>query len=116
MSVENSIRITDNGDYIMTTLTLTDLPMSADLDRAAAVEIAGGFLEGLIPFSESGGYMPPIMNFFVQYEQNIFQQNPTNISIFNSETGGDVINNIETSSLTAASPMSFTKIMGVLPE
>ncbi len=95
----------------MTTITLYDLPLSAELDRAAAMEIAGGFLEGLIPFGE-GGYMPPIYNLFVQYEQTIFQQNPTNISIFNSGTGGDIINNIQTSSLSAASPMSYTRIEG----
>jgi hypothetical protein len=98
----------------MTTITLNELPLSAELDRAAAMEISGGFLEGLVPFSE-GGYMPPIYNLFVQYEQNIFQQNPTNISIFNGDTGGDIINNIETSSLSAASPMSFTKIEGAFP-
>jgi hypothetical protein len=93
----------------MTTITIYDLPQSVELDCAAAVQIAGGFLEGLIPFSV-GGYMPPIYNFFVQYEQNIFQQNPTNISIFNGDTGGNITNYIETSSLSAASPMSFTKI------
>lgn len=94
----------------MTTITINDLALSAELDRAAVADIAGGFLEGLIPFGEGSSSMPPIMNFFIQFEQNIFQQNPTNISIFNGDTGGDVINSINTSSLTAASPMSFTKL------
>ncbi|MEL7538134.1 MAG: hypothetical protein AAFZ58_00790 [Pseudomonadota bacterium] len=100
----------------MTTITLHDLPCNEELDREAADAVIGGFLGGLIPHQDPvSSYLPTINNFFVQYEQNIFQQNPTNISIFNGDTGGDIINNISTNSLTAASPMSFTRISGGLP-
>ncbi len=100
----------------MTTITLNDLPQSKELDLAALETVTGGFLDALVPYmTPTSDYLPTINNFFVQYEQNIFQQNPTNISIFNGDTGGDIINNISTNSLTAASPMTFTRISGMLP-
>lgn len=100
----------------MTTITLYDLPKSEELDLTALEAVTGGYLDGLVPFQlprSAASYLPSISNIYVQYEQNIFQQNPTNISIFNGETGGDIINNISTNSLTAASPMSFTRISGI---
>ncbi len=100
----------------MTTITLNDLPQSKELDLAALEAVTGGFLDALVAYMKpTSSYLPTINNFYVQYEQNIFQQNPTNISIFNGETGGDIINNISTNSLTAASPMNFTRISGMLP-
>lgn len=101
----------------MTTIILNDLPESTELDMAALETVTGGFLESLVayaPPSASSSYLPSINNYFIQWEQNIFQQNPTNITVMNGETGGDIINNISTNSLTAASPMSFTRVSGVL--
>lgn len=100
----------------MTTITLYDLPENTELDRAALEAVTGGFLDGLVNYARPSSYLPTINNFYVQYEQTLYQQNPTNVSIYNGDTGGDIINNINTSSLSAASPMSFTRIMGVLPE
>ena len=100
----------------MTTITLNDLPQSTELDCAALEAVTGGFLAGLVEYQRPSSYLPTINNFFVQYEQTIFQQNPTNVSIYNGDTGGDIINNINTSSLSAASPMNFTSIRGLLPE
>lgn len=100
----------------MTTITLHDLPESRELDTEALEAVTGGYLDALIPYQRPrASYLPSINNYFFQYEQNIFQQNPTNISIVNGETGGDIINNISTNSLTAASPMSFTRVSGILP-
>lgn len=99
----------------MTTITLNDLPLSLELDRAAAVEIAGGFLEGLWAYVEEG-YMTGYNNFFVQYEQNIVQQNPVNITNIISDTGGNVGIDNGFSFVSAANPFSNTKIAGLLPE
>ena len=99
----------------MTTITLNDLPESTELDVAALEAVTGGFLESLVGYMPpSNSYLPSVNNYFIQWEQNIFQQNPTNITVMNGETGGDIINNISTNSLTAASPMSFTRLSGVL--
>lgn len=104
----------------MTTITLNDLPVSTELDRAAVKAVTGGFLGGLVPFSKPvSSFLPSINNYFIDiaYEQNIFQQNPTNVSIYNTgDTLGNVINNVNTSALSAASPMSFTNIAGLLPQ
>jgi hypothetical protein len=99
----------------MSTITLNDLPESTELDVAALKAVTGGFLESMVAYApREGSYLPSINNYLIQYEQNIFQQNPTNITIMSGPTGGNVVNNISTNSLTAASPMSFTRISGVL--
>ena len=103
----------------MTTITLYDLPESRELDLEALEAVTGGYLDALIPFQlpRPSSYLPSINNFFIQYEQNVFQQNPTNINnIFNGDTGGDILVSNSTNSLTAASPMSFTRISGGFPD
>lgn len=102
----------------MKTITLNDLPVSTELDRAAVEAVTGGFLGGLVPFSRPvSSFFPTINNYFIEYEQTIFQQNPTNVSIYNTgDTLGNVVNNVNTSALSAASPMSFTNIAGLLPQ
>lgn len=99
----------------MTTITLYDLPKSEELDLTALEAITGGYLDKLVPFRmpQVSSYLPSITNIYIHHEENYFQQNPTNISIFNGDTGGDILNNISTNSLTAASPMSFTRISGI---
>lgn len=103
----------------MTTITLNDLPVTRQLDRDAAKAVAGGFLAGLTAYQRPvSSFLPTINNYFVDYtfEHNVYQQNPTNINVVNGPTGGNVVNNIQTSALSAASPMSFTKIAGLVPQ
>lgn len=81
----------------MTQLTLIDLPAESTLDAAALEETRGGF-----------AWMSSITALI---EQMTMTQNETVVSIFNQGTTGNAFNQVNTSSLSAASPMSFTEIV-----
>ena len=96
----------------MSTLVINDLVASKDLDRAAVMQIRGGFTTGWIVARQDipRTSMPGIYN-FVTNNYNLYQ-NPTIFNVFtsggngNSEGSGNIINNfdINTLSVNAASP------------
>jgi len=95
-------------------LTINDLPRNDVLDRAAADELRGGFLDGLVPFSVPGLDVPSIVNnLFIDFQQTVFQLNPVNLTVVNGPAGGNIVNDITVSPIAAASPM--TLIQGALP-
>lgn len=80
----------------MTQLTLTDLSSNTELDLAASQEVQGGFF--------------PMANIVAMFEMLEFTQNATSIAVINDGVGGSVLNNFNTSSLSAASPMQVLKM------
>lgn len=80
----------------MTQLTLIDLPEEAAADAAMLDEIRGGY-----------GWMSSITALI---EQMTMTQNETVVSIFNQDTAGNALNQVTTSSLSAASGMNYTEI------
>jgi hypothetical protein len=98
----------------MSTLVITDLAASKDLDRAAARQIRGGFTTGWIvarpELQGISGKAPGIYN-IITNNYNLYQ-NPNIFNIFtsggsgNSGTSGNIVNNfdINTLSVNAASP------------
>ena len=96
----------------MSKLVIKDLVASKDLDRAAVMQIRGGFTTGWIVARQD---IPPtrtpgIYN-FVTNNYNLYQ-NPTIFNVFtsggngNSDGSGNIVNNfdINTLSVNAASP------------
>jgi hypothetical protein len=99
----------------MSKLVINDLVVSKDLDRAAVMQIRGGYTGGwqvarLEPHGLSSARTPGIYN-IITNNYNLYQ-NPTIFNVFsssgngNSESSGNIINNfdINTLSVNAASP------------
>lgn len=97
----------------MTQLSVTDLAHDQELDREARHQLRGGFfgfLAGLQAFSAPvPGPVPMSItnNVFVDYTQNIFQQNPLNVSITAGDGGVVSIGDFSPMLLSAGSPMTL---------
>ncbi len=96
------------------TLRIHTLTHDAQLDREARREVRGGFfgfLSGLYAPSPGGsGYgMNITNNIFVEYTQNIFQQNPLYVNISAGDGGIVSMGDFSPMLLSAGSPMTFVQ-------
>lgn len=98
----------------MSQLVISDLPQNDELDRAARSATCGGISFGWIqPFLRSVPSSPSGMNFFSItnnfIDVDVFEQNPTNIFVDNSNSASaSISNNITTTPIVAASPTLFS--------
>ena len=97
----------------MSNLTINDLPLNEELDRAATTAILGGIYRSgfgfLLPYTKaqpaSGSFPTGVTNNFIDIDYNVVQQNPTNFYVNNGAgNSGTIINSFSTLALTAASP------------
>ena len=99
----------------MTQLCLQDLACDLELDRKAQRQLSGGFfgfLAGLQAFRPAvPGPLPMNMsitnNVFVEYTQNVFQQNPLNVNITAGDGGVVSMGDFSPMLLSAGSPMTL---------
>ena len=98
----------------MTHLQVEDLEQNRDLDEQAYRDVCGGFagfLSGLFAPAPGSGGMPSITNnVFIDYDytQNVFQQNPVNLSIGAGDNSIVAIEGgISIMPVSAGSPMTF---------
>jgi hypothetical protein len=101
----------------MSTLVINDLVVSKDLDRAAVIQVRGGYVGGwqvarLDPQS-LGAVRPPVIDYitnnYIDYNVSLYQ-NPTIFNVFNSVGNGNSGNSgnlsFNTLSVNAASPVN----------
>jgi hypothetical protein len=99
----------------MNQLSVRDLAHDLELDREAQHQLRGGFygfLAGLQAIRPSGpGALPMNLsvtnNVFVDYTQNVFQQNPLNVNITAGEGGVVSMGDFSPMLLSAGSPMTL---------
>jgi len=94
----------------MSKLTIHDLALSRDLDKAAVMTITGGFSTSWIvaqPAQPLSSRLPSaynITNTYIDYDFNVFQ-NPTIFNVYNGDGNtGTIVNSFSTLAVNAASP------------
>lgn len=95
------------------TLELIDLEMSQELDQQAYTDICGGwagFMSGLFAPTQ-GGFPGMTSNYLIDYNvtQNIFQQNPVNLTIGAGDGAIVAIDSLNITPVSAGSPMTFVQ-------
>ena len=90
----------------MSKLVINDLAVSKDLDKAAVMDICGGFTTNWIVAKQDQGFpgLYNITNNYIDYDFNVFQ-NPTIFNVYNGDGNtGTIVNSFSTLSVNAASP------------
>lgn len=97
----------------MSTLTIHDLTICKELDRAAVMKICGGFsLSWTVARQKPVSALPAsiynVTNNYIDYDYNVINQNPTFFNVYNGDSNsGTIINSFETLAVTAASPAAI---------